>query len=145
MTRKVELEIKEVQKLMRNKTHYERKVASLQNKHDSLQKKEKGIPLAVTDKLSRNLEKRANSQEECEQRAKGLCALLEEVVLHGWKDWFPLIKNSMRYEMNRLGRENASYGRLPATLEAMIQQVPAPAPTEDPKPALVIEAEIAAS
>jgi len=71
------------------------------------------------ERLNRNEQKLKNAWESHEQRAGKLCVLLEQVTKYGWMDLYPLVKNSIKWELNRLGRENVIYGRLPSTLDSL--------------------------
>ena len=51
--------------------------------------------------------------------ANDMVVVLEESIERGWVDLFPLLKNAIKFEVNRIGRENASYGRFPLTLDAL--------------------------
>jgi hypothetical protein len=119
VTSNVDKQLKAVKKLQQNRLHYEKKVESLRRKVNQLESKGKATPQAVVERLSRNEEKLKDAFENHEQWAGQLCVLLEQVTEHGWKDLYPLLKNTMKWEVNRLGRDNVTYGRLPETLDVM--------------------------
>jgi hypothetical protein len=119
VTSNVDKQLKAVKKLHYNRLHYEKKVESLRRKVNQIESKGKATPQAVVERLSRNEEKLKDAFENHEQWAGQLCVLLEQVTEHGWKDLYPLLKNTMKWEVNRLGRDNVTYGRLPATLDVM--------------------------
>ena len=111
-------EIKYVKQLASDRTHYEKKVESLRNTVDRLESKGKKRD-AQSEKLDRNEEKLKEAFVMHEAAAARLCVLIEEVTKNGWKDLFPLVKNVLRWEINRVGRESDIYSKLPTTLEAL--------------------------
>lgn len=119
VSKMIKQELLMVKKLQKDRTHYERKVESLRK---GILKKEtsgKEIKDAEHEKLSRNEKKLKDAWQIHEQKAGEVCFLIEQITIHGWKDFYPLVKNTMKWEVNRLGRENLTYGRLPETLEAL--------------------------
>lgn len=94
-------------------------MSGLHRKVNSLEPKGKRIPQALIERLSRNEQKLKTAWETHEHRADKLCVLIEQVTEQGWEDLYPLIKNATTWEVNRVGRENATYGRLPSTIDAM--------------------------
>jgi hypothetical protein len=116
---KVSEELSMVKKLQQDRLHYEKKTDSLRKKAIQLEGKGKAMTQAQEEKLDRNEKKLKDSWQLHEEKAGEACFLIEQVTIHGWKDFYPLVKNAMKWEVNRLGRENVTYGRLPATLEAM--------------------------
>lgn len=119
VTREIESELAMLKKLQTDRLHYEKKVESLRKKAVQAESKGKTLSGSQEEKLSRNEKKLKDAWQLHEQKAGEACFLIEQVTLHGWKDFYPLVKNTMKWEVNRLGRENVTYGRLPATLEAM--------------------------
>jgi hypothetical protein len=119
VTSRADKEIKEVNKLRQNRLHYEQKVDGLRDKVNVLEGKDKKVPQGTLDKLKRNEDKLKEAWESHETTSGRLVVLLEEAVVSGWKDLYPLVQNSMKWEVNRVARENETYGRLPLTLEAM--------------------------
>lgn len=119
VTTKIESELAMVKKLQQDRLHYEKKIEGLRKKAVQAENKGKKLSASQEDKLSRNEKKLKDAWQLHEQKAAEACFLIEQVTLHGWKDFYPLVKNTMKWEVNRLGRENVTYGRLPATLEAM--------------------------
>lgn len=119
VTTKIESELAMVKKLQQDRLHYEKKVEGLRKKAVQAENKGKKLSTSQEDKLNRNEKKLKDAWQLHEQKAAEACFLIEQVTLHGWKDFYPLVKNTMKWEVNRLGRENVTYGRLPATLEAM--------------------------
>lgn len=119
ITSRIDKEIKEVNKLRQDRSHYEKKVDGLRNKVNALESKGKPTPDATSVKLTRNEEKLREAWESHETSSGRLVVLIEEAVKFGWKDLYPIVKNAMKWEVNRVARENETYGRLPLTLEAM--------------------------
>jgi len=119
VTTRIESELEMVKKLQQYRLHYEKKIEGLRKKAVQADTKGKKLSTSQEDKLNRNEQKLKDAWQLHEQKAAEACFLMEQVTLHGWKDFYPLVKNIMKWEVNRLGRENVTYGRLPATLEAM--------------------------
>lgn len=122
VTGKLDAEIKEVQKLQRRRLHYERKVAGLRKRTNNMESKGKELPESLIEKLNRNEDKLKESFESHEQRSCDLCILLEEVTESGWKDLYPLLKNTMRYEVSRTQRDAACFSNLTTIIDAMKQK-----------------------
>ena len=114
----IDQETRRVKKLQRERVHYEKKVDSLRRRVNSMEAKGKETS-KQGERLNRNEQKLKNAWESHEQRAGKLCVLLEQVTKYGWMDLYPLVKNSIKWELNRLGRENVIYGRLPSTLDSL--------------------------
>lgn len=121
-TKRLDEELKAVWQLQRQRLHYERKVAGLRKRVNHLEGRGKDVAPTYAEKVDRNEHKLSAAWRNHEERASKLCVLLEQVMHHGWKDLYPLIKNTMRWEMNRLSRDEQSYGKLKSTLEAMRQK-----------------------
>ena len=115
----IKQELNMVKKLHRDRLHYEKKVESLRKNAVKAEAKGKEVKVADQEKLVRNEKKLKDAWQLHEQKAGEVCYLIEQVTIHGWKDFYPLVKNTMKWEVNRLGRENLTYGRLPETLDAM--------------------------
>jgi len=119
ITTKADRGLKDVKKLHSTRTHYESKVEGLRRRVNQLETKEKEVPPALVEKLARNETKLDVAWKAHEQQASLLCVLLKEITEQGWRDAYPLLRNAMKWEVNRLGRENITYGKLPGTLDAM--------------------------
>ena len=119
VTEKIDVALKVYKKLKKERVHYEDKVLSLQNQIKRSESKGKEVQPALQERLERNIVKRKNARESHEKEASKTVMLLEEALAFGWKDLYPLLKRYMKWEVNRLARENDTYGRLPLTLEAM--------------------------
>lgn len=119
VTTKLDYEIRLVKKLQERRLHYEKKVDGLRAKVKRIESRGKEIPADFAQKVSRNDVKLKDAWEQHEERAAQLCVLLEEVTKQHWKDLYPLLKNTMRWELNRLGSENLTYGEFPSRLTAM--------------------------
>jgi len=122
VTHRLDEEIQQVDQLQRQRLHYERKISGLRKRQNAMERRGKAVAPAFAEKVARNEQKLTTAWETHEERASKLCILLEEVTDHGWKDLYPLIKNTMRFEINKISRDEASYGRLKVTLEAMKQK-----------------------
>jgi hypothetical protein len=119
VTSRIDKEIKQVNKLRQDRLHYEKKVDQIRDKINALEQKGKSTPDTISVKLTRNEEKLSASWKSHETSSGRLVVLIEQAVTFGWKDLYPLVKNSMRWQVNRVARENETCGRFPLTLEAM--------------------------
>jgi len=120
MSSTVDKEIKEVRLLERKREHYVEKVDDLREKVNKIEHKGKqSASKRQTDKLERNEKKLANFDSKYHGRANGASVLLQEATKRGWVDLYPVIKNVMKFEINRLGRESACYGSFHSTLTAL--------------------------
>jgi hypothetical protein len=124
--------------LLHSTLHYEKKVDALRKKVNSLESKGKSTPDVTAVKLTpRNEEKLRESWINHETSSGRLVVLIEQAVTYGWKDLYPLVANTMKWQVNRVAREQDTYGqRLPLTLEAMkatfqahVWSKPAPVPS----------------
>ena len=119
VTSRIDMEIKVVNKLRQATLHYEKKVETLRSKVNALEQKGKSTPDITATRLTRNEEKLSDAWKNHERSSGRLVVLMEEAVTCGWKDLYPLVKNAMTWEVNRVARENDTYGRLSMTLKAM--------------------------
>ena len=106
VTERVEAELKHVKKLESDLRHYEHKVDKLRDRSNTLEEKGKEQSKSETEKLQRNEEKLKDAFNAFEREATKTCALIEAATHDGYKDLYPLIKNYMKWEMNRIGREH---------------------------------------
>jgi len=84
-----------------------------------LVKKGKPTPDPTLQKVTRNEEKLTQAFQSHETGAGRLVVLMEQAVTFGWNDLYPLVKHTMRWQINRVAREQETYGQLPWTLQAM--------------------------
>jgi hypothetical protein len=119
ITERVDGELKHVRKLEADRRHYERKVEGLRQRTNELESKGKAVPKAQLDKLSRNEEKLKEAFTIHEREAGKLCALIEAVTHEGYKDLSPLVKNYLKWDINRVGREQQSAAQLSAILTSL--------------------------
>ncbi|KAL3925948.1 MAG: hypothetical protein SGILL_000049 [Bacillariaceae sp.] len=113
-------EVKAVMELTKKREHYVHKVDKLRNKVNRIE--HRGVRDAaprLQQKLDRNEDKLEKADDMYEDKSNDLAVVLKESVQKGWIDLYPLIKNSMKYEVNRLGRESSTFGRLTGTLGAL--------------------------
>jgi len=113
---RLDREIGEVTTLQRRKIHYERKVDGLRKKVNRQEKRGKGVPIPVSEKLTRNEEKLADAWKIHEQRSAQLCFLLEECVYNGYKDLYVFTKNLARFEINNASRMDVVKMKMKANL-----------------------------
>ncbi len=128
VTAMLDSEIDLVRQLQRRRFHYERKVGALRRRTNTIESRGKDVPAALGEKLLRNEQKLSHAWENHEQRATRLCALLEEVTENGWKDLYPLIQNTMKFEWNRVSRDMTSFGRLKILLNELNNHFAQPQP-----------------
>lgn len=113
-------EIKDCLQLAKKRDHYVHKVDRLRKKVNRIEHRGvRDAPESLQQKLDRNEDKLDRADDLYEDKADDLAIVLSESVRKGWIDLYPLIKNSMKFEVNRLSRESSSYGRLTGTLAAL--------------------------
>jgi IMP dehydrogenase/GMP reductase len=122
VTGRVDSELKNVRALEKDRRHYERKVDALRQKCNDLQSKNRPCPQAQLDKLQRNEDKLKEAFTIHEREAGKVCALLEAITHEGYMDLYPLVKNYMKWEMNRVGREHDVATQMTTTLDAMTEK-----------------------
>jgi hypothetical protein len=96
-------------KLRESYNHYLNKVDALRKKVNGQETKGKSVNDSLAEKLQRNVEKLDEACNAFESAARKLCVLIEEVVHFGWKDLYPLIQASMKFEMNRSQNEARTF------------------------------------
>ena len=119
VTERVDAEIKNVRKLQGDRTHYERKVEGMRKRANEFESKGKPNPPAQAEKLERNEVKLKEAYTTHELEAGRLCVLIEAVTQEGWRDLYFLVKNYMKWESNRVGREGDVYTQLATTIDSM--------------------------
>ena len=122
VTERVEKELKSIRTLETDRRHYERKVDTLRQKYNDLQSKNKPCPKSQIDKLQRNEDKLKEAFTIHEREAGKVCALLEAITHEGYMDLYPLVKNYMKWEMNRIGREHDIATQMTSTLDSMTEK-----------------------
>ena len=116
----VDEEVKEVRMIGRKREHYLQKVDKLRERVNRIEHKGKqSAPKKLTDQLFRNEKKLSDCDATYLDKANEASILLYEATERGWVDFYPVIKNVMKFEINRLGRESACYGSYHDTLEAL--------------------------
>jgi len=109
-----------VRLLSKDKEKYTGKVETLRNKVNKIEHKGKQVaPKKLSDKLIRNEKKLADYDAQYEEKANGVSVAFYEATERGWVDLYPLMKNVMKFEINRLGRESSCYGSFHSTLAAL--------------------------
>jgi hypothetical protein len=114
----VDVKLKEVKELKKSRSHYEDKVINLRetiNKQESVGKS----PGTMTEKLTRNEGKLKAAWEAHEAAAGRLCVLIETVEQQGWKDLYPLVMSTMKWEADRAAAENENFSKLRDTMDKM--------------------------
>lgn len=118
VTQRIEKELKSIKKLQNDRSHYEKKVQALRQRASDLQAKGKSIS-DHNEKLIRNEAKLKEAHEIHEFEADRLCTLIEKATYEGWRDLYIFVKNLMKWESNRVGRESDIYSHLAHILESM--------------------------
>jgi hemerythrin-like domain-containing protein len=112
--------IKNLLELTKKRNHYVRKVDNLRKKVNKIEHKGvRDAPVHLTEKLERNEDKLEKTNDLYEDRANDVAVMLNESVRREWVDLYPLIKNAMKFEVNRFGRESSTFGRLTGTLNGL--------------------------
>ena len=138
VTERIETELKHVKKLEGDLRHYEKKVGRLRDRANSLEEKGKEPSKGEAEKLNRNEEKLKEAFNAYEREAAKTCALIEAATHDGYKDLYPLVKNYLKWEMNRIGREHDMAEGMSAILASLkdkrINQTKPSAPKDMPHP-----------
>ena len=138
VTERIEAELKQVKKLEGDLRHYENKVDKLRDRANSTEEKGKELSKGETEKLDRNEDKLKEAFNAYEREAAKTCALIEAATHDGYKDLYPLVKNFMKWEMNRIGREHdlaeGMNGILSSLKEKSLKQTMPTAPKMEPIP-----------
>ncbi|CAJ1953660.1 unnamed protein product [Cylindrotheca closterium] len=126
VTSKVEAELQTYDKLEETLYHYEVKV-------DELRKKSKG---KTSTQLTRNYKKLATAGQKRDEQLEKACYLLKAVVDNSWKDLYPLIEQTMVWELNRRDGQVDTMGTmLPKSMANMKENIKSgktlPAPDQE--------------
>lgn len=118
VTSQLDDEVAQVRALQQKRDHYVQKVDKLRRRINKIEARgAREAPDVLREKLDRNESKLEKAHEAYEDLANDMVVVLDESIRRGWVDLFPLLKNAIKFEVNRIGRENASYGRMPLTLD----------------------------
>jgi hypothetical protein len=113
----------EVEQLRKTFLHYTQKVDKLRNQINKEEAKGKVIKDDKLEKLKRNEDKLEEASEEFEAAAAPLCYLIEEIVVHAYKDLYPLLRLLMKWDTDRSTVEKQIFGEFKTTeLEEAFQQ-----------------------
>ncbi|KAG7372398.1 hypothetical protein IV203_018541 [Nitzschia inconspicua] len=123
VTERIDAELKYTKELESTRRHYEDKIIRLREKSNEIEEKGKEPSKGQAEKLARNEDKLKDAFTKHERQAGKLCALIEAVTHEGYKDLYPLVKNYMKWEMNRISREHDIAERLSETLECMSEKM----------------------
>lgn len=111
-------EVGMVRDRQKKRDHYMHKVDKLRTRINKIEHRGmREAPDSLNEKLDRNEAKLEKADDDFEDMANDMVVVLDESIRRGWVDLFPLLKNAIKFEVNRIGRENASYGRFPLTLD----------------------------
>ncbi|MGK3734285.1 MAG: hypothetical protein ACI8RD_006756 [Bacillariaceae sp.] len=120
VTSQLDDEVKAVRELAKNREKYFDKVGKLREKVNAIEHRGKqDAPKKLTDQLDRNEKKLEECDVLYEKKANEVSVELYEATSRGWVDLYPVIKNVMKFEINRLGRESSTYGNFHNTLDAL--------------------------
>lgn len=123
VTTRIDRELAATTKLRETYNHYQGKVDGMRKKVNAQEAKGKGVNESIAEKLQRNDQKLDEASSDFEAAAGPLCLLLEEVVHQGWKDLYPLIEATMKWEADRSQKEARAFQLLqPGALEAAFCQ-----------------------
>jgi len=104
VTSKLDNDVKAVRELAKNRDKYIVKVDKLREKVNKIELKgKKFAPKELNDKLDRNEKKLDECDALYEKKANEVSVVLYEATKRGWVDFYPVIKNVMKFEINRLG------------------------------------------
>jgi hypothetical protein len=106
---RVDKEADDTKKLREMFNHYHDKVDALRKKVNVQEIKGKSANNSLVEKLQRNEEKLDEASELYESSALPLCVLIEEVVQYGYKDLYPLILATMKFEMEHSQHEARTF------------------------------------
>ena len=149
VTSTVDAQLAENKKLHEHFNHYQQKVETLRKKEeaeaDKLQKKEekkaeaaaaaspnqKASPVAppkrpttkLAEKLERNESKLNSAWKTYENSSAALCNLMEEVMKQGWQDLYPLVVETIQWEIRRASAKfelTTKYGATQAKMETAV-------------------------
>lgn len=113
-------DVNELRALAKKKQHYIDKVDKLRAKINKIERrgKKEAAPKLVTQ-LARNEQKLVDSDKAYDKKCDEVSVVLNEATTRGWVDFYPIVKNVMKFEINQLGRQSACYGSYHATLAAL--------------------------
>ena len=113
----------EYMKHRKNLYHYIKKVESLKKEMTKLQKaseeKEKPVPPKKVEKLERNVVKLAGARETHDNSGESLFLFLDEVVNRSWRDIFPLLQRTVKFEQDYSAMQAKTFQRLSGTAELL--------------------------
>merc|ERR1712232_542594 len=120
VTSQLDEDVKSVRELAKNRDHYIAKVDKLREKVNKIEHRgRQDAQKKLRDQLERNEAKLDKCDELYEKKANDVSVVLYEATKRGWVDLYPVIKNVMKFEINRLGRESSTYGSFHSTLNAL--------------------------
>ena len=119
VTSKVDKMMKDVKRLESNRRHYERKVQNLRQRFNDIESKGKTCPKSFVDKMTRNENKLQEAYIVYEREAATLCLLLQGVTHDGSKELYPLVKNFIKWDLNRTNRDGDISMHLVTTLNGL--------------------------
>jgi len=119
VTNRADIELKKCKKLEKDQEHYAGKVEKLRGAVNKLETAGKKPGNAKLEKLARNEEKLKGSFKVHEAAANKACVLLEQIVQHGWKDLYHMVKATVNCEKHRVDGEAATFHEMQEAMDRM--------------------------
>jgi len=134
---RIDGELEKTKKLQQTFDHYKTKVDGLRKKGNDAETKGKPLPDNVAEKHKRNEAKLDEAWKEYEQSAAQVCVLIEEVTQYAWKDLFPLVNVTMKWQSDCASNQAETFAPLMDTMDKMAvafrKKARTPAPEAAPK------------
>ena len=102
----------EFEKLRESLNHYVAKVAALRAEAEKFESHKKKLSPKKSEKLERNELKLNGAREAHHKYGQSLSLLMDEVTARGWRDLFPLIVNSVHFDLNYSSDQAKLYSKL---------------------------------
>ena len=102
----------EFDKLRESLNHYVAKVAELRAEAKKFESHNKKLSPKKSQKLERNELKLNGAREAHHKYGQSLSLLIDEVTARGWRDLFPLIVNSVHFDLNYSSDQAKLYSKL---------------------------------
>ena len=112
VTLRIKSGLLEFDKLRESLNHYVDKVAELRAEAKKIESHNKKLSPKKTEKLERNELKLNGAREAHHKYGQSLSLLIDEVTARGWRDLFPLIVNSIHFDLNYSSDQAKLYSKL---------------------------------
>lgn len=120
VTSRIKSRLLEFEKLRSSLDHYVEKVAAMRK----LGSGNKSLSPKRAEKLERNELKLNGTREAHHTYGQSLFLLIDEVTTRGWRDLYPLIVNSVHFDLNYSSDQSKLYAKL-GTISDMLDEVAA--------------------